>query len=172
MEFKEINDYGSYDYFVHLSCINAPLSLLHQEILSEKNMAETVVLQIPEALYQRLAIAAGATQRSLEDIILQALQIGSPPTWKDVPEEFQTDLASLDRLDDDSLWQIARSQKTQLEMEPYESLLSKQQNTALTDSERLELDNLRKDSDRFMLRKSQATAILKWRGHNVSRLAG
>ena len=48
-------------------------------------MAETVVLQIPEALYQRLAIAAGATQRSLEDIILQALQIGSPPTWKDVP---------------------------------------------------------------------------------------
>lgn len=27
-------------------------------------MAETVTLQIPEALYQRLAIAAGATQRS------------------------------------------------------------------------------------------------------------
>jgi hypothetical protein len=27
-------------------------------------MAETVVLQIPEALYQHLAIAAGATQRS------------------------------------------------------------------------------------------------------------
>ncbi len=41
-------------------------------------MAETVTLQIPEALYQRLAIAAGATQRSLEDVILQALQIGSP----------------------------------------------------------------------------------------------
>jgi hypothetical protein len=135
-------------------------------------MTETVTLQIPEALYQRLAIAAEATQRSLEDIILQALQIGSPPTWKDVPEEFQTDLASLDRLDDDSLWQIARSQKTQLEMERYESLLSKQQNTTLTDPERLELDNLRKDSDRFMLRKSQAAAILKWRGHNVSRLVG
>ena len=137
-----------------------------------KNMAETVALQIPEALYQCLAIAAGATQRSLEDIILQALQIGSPPPWKDIPEEFQTDLASLDRLDDDSLWQIARSQKTQLEMERYEFLLSKQQDTGLTDSERLELDNLRKNSDHFMLRKSQAAAILKWRGHNVSRLAG
>jgi hypothetical protein len=135
-------------------------------------MTETITLQIPEALYQRLEIAAGATQRSLEDIILQALQIGSPPTWKDIPEEFQTDLASLDRLHDDSLWQIARSQKTQLEMERYEFLLSKQQNTALTDSERLELDNLRKDSDLFMLRKSQAAAILKWRGHNVPRLAG
>ena len=114
-------------------------------------MAETVVLQIPEALYQRLAIAAGATQRSLEDIILQALQIGSPPTWKDVPEEFQTDLASLDRLDDNSLWQIANSKKTPLEMEHYEFLLSKQQDTELTDSEKLELEQLRTDSDRFML---------------------
>lgn len=27
-------------------------------------MAETVTLQVPEALYQRLAISAGATQRS------------------------------------------------------------------------------------------------------------
>ncbi len=135
-------------------------------------MAETVVLQIPEALYQRLAIAAEATQRSLEDVILQALQIGSPPTWKDVPEEFQTDLASLDRLDDNSLWQIANSKKTPLEMERYDFLLSKQQETELIDSEKLELEQLRKDSDRFMLRKSQATAILKWRGHNVSRLAG
>jgi hypothetical protein len=135
-------------------------------------MTETVTLQIPEALYQRLEIAAGATQRSLEDIILQAIQIGSPPTWKDVPEEFQTDLASLDRLHDDSLWQIARSKKTQLEMERYEFLLSKLQDTEITDSERLELDELRKDSDLFMLRKSQATAILKWRGHNVPSLVG
>jgi len=68
-----------------------------------KNMSETVTLQIPEALYQRLAIASGATQQSLEDVILQALQIGSPPTWKDVPEEFQTDLASLDRLGNGTL---------------------------------------------------------------------
>ena len=135
-------------------------------------MAETVVLQIPEALYQRLAIAAGATQRSLEDVILQALQIGSPPTWKDVPENFQTDLASLDRLDDNSLWQIANSKKTPLEMERYDFLLSKQQEIKLTDSEKLELVQLRTDSDRFMLRKSQAAAILKWRGHNVARIAG
>jgi hypothetical protein len=135
-------------------------------------MAETVVLQIPEALYQRLAIAAGAIQRSLEEVILQALQIGSPPTGQDVPEEFQIDLASLDRLNDNSLWQIANSKKTPLEMERYDFLLSKQKDTELTASEKLELEHLRTDSDRFMLRKSQAAAILKWRGHNISRIAG
>ncbi|MFN5751864.1 MAG: hypothetical protein ACK47G_05230, partial [Pseudanabaena sp.] len=31
---------------------------------SIKNMAETVTLQIPEALYQRLSISSGTTQRS------------------------------------------------------------------------------------------------------------
>ncbi|MEI6330418.1 MAG: hypothetical protein ACOYN8_18895 [Pseudanabaena sp.] len=135
-------------------------------------MTETVVLQITEALYQRLAIAAGATQRSLEEVILQAIQIGSPPTGQDVPEEFQADLASLDRLDNNSLWQIANSKKTLLEMERYDLLLSKQRDTELSTSEKLELERLRTDGDRFMLRKSQAAAILKWRGHNVSRPAG
>jgi len=38
-------------------------------------MTETVVLQIPEALYQRLAIASQATQRSLEEIILFAIAL-------------------------------------------------------------------------------------------------
>ena len=33
-------------------------------------MAETVVFQIPEVLYQRLAIAAGATQRSPTELLL------------------------------------------------------------------------------------------------------
>ncbi|WP_217901682.1 hypothetical protein [Pseudanabaena sp. SR411] len=55
-------------------------------------MAEIVTLQIPEALYQHLAIAAGATKRSLEDVILQALQIGSPPTWKTYPKNFKPTL--------------------------------------------------------------------------------
>jgi len=39
-------------------------------------------------------------------------------------------------------------------MERYEFLLSKQQNGELTQDERLELNNLRTDGDRFMLRKS------------------
>jgi len=130
-------------------------------------MAETVTLQIPETLYQRLAIATGATRAIARRHNFTSLTNWQPPNTERCTEEFHTDFASLDRLNDDSLWQIARSKKSQLEMERYDTLLSKQQNTALTDSERLELDNLRKDSDRFMLRKSQAAAILKWRVHSA-----
>ncbi|MBX9257123.1 hypothetical protein H1Q63_24890 [Desmonostoc muscorum CCALA 125] len=49
--------------------------------------------------------------------IVHALQVGSPPEWDHVPEEFQVDLAALDKLDDNSLWQIVRSRKTAEQME-------------------------------------------------------
>ncbi|MGM3308054.1 hypothetical protein ACSQ6I_19105 [Anabaena sp. WFMT] len=66
-------------------------------------LTETVTLQIPEIIYQRLVNTANATQRPLEEVILRALQVGSPPAWDDVPEEFQAELAALDKLDDNTL---------------------------------------------------------------------
>jgi len=127
----------------------------------------TVTLNIPEPIYQRLVRTAEATKQPLETVMLRALQIGSPPNWDDVPDEFQADLAALDRLDDGALWQIARSQKTKEEMERYDVLLDKNASDNLTNSERLELKTLRQESDRFMLKKAQAAPLLRWRGHSV-----
>lgn len=133
---------------------------------SLRTVAE-ITIQIPEMLYQRLVITARATKRPLEEIMLHALRVGSPPDWNDVPEEFQADVAALDRLDDDTLWQIARSRKTAAEMERYDLLLERNQDNILTDSERLELMALRKEADRFMLCKAQAAVLLRWRGFSV-----
>jgi len=130
-------------------------------------LLENVTLQIPEALYRRLANTARATQRSLEEVILHALQVGSPPAWDDTPPEFQADLAALDKLDDEALWQIARQLRTPAEMERYDTLLERNRNGALTDAERLELTALRTEADRFMLRKAQAAVLLRWRGHTA-----
>ncbi|MCA1991504.1 MAG: hypothetical protein LDL41_05580 [Coleofasciculus sp. S288] len=128
---------------------------------------ETVTLQIPEILYQRLVNTARATQQPLEKVILHALQVGSPPEWDDVPEEFQADLAALDKQDDNTLWQIVRSRKTATDMERYNILLEGNSNGTLTEVERLELIALRRDADCFMLRKAQAAVLLHWRGHRV-----
>lgn len=131
-------------------------------------LAETVTLQIPEILYQRLVSTSRATQRPLEEVILHALQIGSPPEWDNVPPEFQADLAALDKLDDNTLWQIARSCRTEAEMERYNTLLEGNSNNVLTEGERIELIALRQEADRFMLLKAQAAVLLRWRGHRVS----
>ena len=110
---------------------------------------------------------ARATQRPLEEVMLHALQIGSPPEWDNVPPEFQADLAALDKLDDNTLWQIARSHKTAAEMERYNTLLEGNSNNTLTEAFRLELMALRQEADRFMLLKAQAAVLLRWRGHRV-----
>ena len=130
-------------------------------------LAETVTLKIPEMLYRRLQSTAQSTQRSLDDVILHALQVGSPPVWDDVPAEFQADLAAMDRLDDAALWQIARSRKTEAEMTRYDELLAQNQEGQLTPAEKQELQQLRQEADRFMLRKAHAAALLRWRGHTV-----
>lgn len=131
---------------------------------------ETITLQIPELLYQRLVNTANATRRSIEEVILHALQVGSPPQWDDVPEEFQADIAALDKLDDNTLWKIVNSRKTAGEMERYDTLLERNSNGTLTEAERLELMALRQEADLFMLRKAQAAVLLRWRGHLVPTL--
>ena len=130
-------------------------------------MAQLITLQLPDRLYHRLVNTVQATQRPLEAVILRALEVGSPPDWNDVPEAFQADLAVLDRLDDATLWTVALGRKAASEMTRYDDLLDCNREGTITDAERLELSALRTEADSFMLQKAQATALLRWRGHQV-----
>jgi len=126
-----------------------------------------VTLQLPEHVYLRLQLIAQATHQSFDEVVLHAIQVGAPPSWEDAPAEFQADLAALDRLDDTALWHIARRRQAAAEMVRYQELLEKNANDALSDTERAELTQLRTAADRFMLRKVQAAALLRWRGHHI-----
>ena len=126
-----------------------------------------IVLPLPEDLYVRLEQTARATKQSLTDLLVRAVRTGSPPDWSQAPAEFQADLAALDRLDDDSLWRIARSQRSEADAGRLQELLEKNADDALTAGERLELDAQVAEADRFMLRKAHAAALLQWRGHAV-----
>ncbi|WP_437325343.1 hypothetical protein [Sorangium sp. So ce381] len=128
----------------------------------------TVTLALPEALYQRLRGTALATRQPLEAVMLRALSLGSPPAWDDAPPEFQVDLACLDKMDDQALWQIAKSHRSEAELARHDELLDRNAHEPLTPGERIELARLRHDSDLFMLRKAHAAALLRWRGHAVA----
>ncbi|WP_072620933.1 hypothetical protein [Spirulina major] len=130
-------------------------------------MSNTVTIDIPEHTYARLIQIAQATRKTLTDVILRALEIGSPPDWQDVPADYQPDVAALDRLSDDELWRIARSQKPSETMTRYDDLLIANQDRDLTGAEQQELQTLRLESERFMLCKAQVIALLRWRGHSV-----
>jgi hypothetical protein len=127
---------------------------------------QDVTLSLPENVYLRFQRVAQATQQSLTDVLLHAVEVGSPPNWEDAPAEFQADLAAVDRLDDEALWKVARG-RAQVDMERYQTLLDKNAEEALSEAERQELTNLRTEADRFMLRKAHAAALLRWRGHTI-----
>jgi len=128
---------------------------------------QDVTIHLPEALYLRFRQAAEAMQQPLEDVLLHAAQVGSPPSWEDAPAEFQADLAAMDRLPDNMLWRIARNHQLDADMTRYQELLDKNADGALSDVERAELTNLRKAADRFLIRKAYAVDLLRWRGHTI-----
>lgn len=126
-----------------------------------------VTLQLPEPLYRRLLNTAQATRRPVEEVIVHAVAVGSPPAWDDVPAEFQPDLADMDRLDDATLWRIAESQMSKATDDRYDELIDRNREGELTDAERIELQGLREAADRFMLQKAHAAALLRWRGRRL-----
>jgi len=128
---------------------------------------QNVTLVLPEELYLRFQHTAQATRQSVADIMLHALRVGSPPRWEDAPPAAQVELAAMDRLDDTSLWRIARSQRTEAEMAHMVELLEKNADDELDPLEHVQLDSLCADADRFMLRKAHAVALLHWRGHII-----
>jgi len=128
---------------------------------------QDVTLPLPEALYLRFKQTAQATQQSLTDVLLHAVQVGSPPSWEDAPVAFQADIAALDRLDDEALWRTARSHRMEADMVRLQELLDKNANNQLMEAERAELIQLHTEADRLMLRKAHAAALLRWRGHAI-----
>ncbi len=129
--------------------------------------SHTITLDLPEDTYLRMKNVAQATKQSVNQVFLRAIQTGSPPGWDDAPAEFQTDLAAIDRLDDGSLWHIARQRQVHADMGRYQELLDKNRNESLSGSERDVLNKLKFDMDRMMLCKAHAVSLLRWRGHNV-----
>ncbi len=130
---------------------------------------QAVTLHLPEALYVRLQHNAQATHQSFDEVAFRAIEAGAPPSWEDAPTEFQTELASLDCLEDDTLWRMVRGRQTEAEMTRYSDLLDKNASDMLSEADRVELTQLRTQADRFMLRKAHAAALLRWRGHQILR---
>jgi hypothetical protein len=131
----------------------------------------TVTLTLPDALYRRLQQTSDALHLSFDEVILHVLRVGSPPTWDDAPAALQAELAALDRWDDDMLWNAVHNLEPALDMERYQELLDRVAEDQLTDAETRELESLRAEADRHVLRKAHAAALLRWRGHQVPPLS-
>ncbi len=87
------------------------------------------------------------------------------PVADDLPPELQAEVEALAGTTDEALWEVAQSTFPTDRRRLYERLLDKNSTNTITPIERDELKALRFESERLMLRKAHAYALLKWRGH-------
>ena len=128
-------------------------------------------VELPAPLYQRLVELAEASQQSLNDVVIQSIQTGLPPSLAQVPDRFREDLRALNPLGDEVLRDIANRDLADDKSTYYEQLLVKNGQGTLNEKEQRSLDTLREEADLLMLRRAYAAALLKWRGHPLSNLA-
>lgn len=132
-------------------------------------MNVSVTLPVPPSVYRIAQRTAEATSRSIEKVLVDVLSAASPIS-DDLPLELQTELDALALMSDDELWKIARSTFPADRRRQYDRLLEKNSAGTLTPVERERLKELRLESERLMLQKTHAYALLKWRGHILPAL--
>jgi plasmid stability protein len=129
---------------------------------------QTVMVTLPDDIYQRLKVRAEHARHSVEEelLALAAAALDDEP----IPLDIQEAVASLPVLDDAALWQAARSRLSPAESDEVEVLHFKQQREGLTDAEKQRLGSLMHQYEKALLIRSHALLLLKQRGQDITPL--
>jgi hypothetical protein len=106
-------------------------------------MSQTISLTLPQSTYDRLTAVAEAADSSLEEVLLQTIKNGMPPSLQKVPADFHPLLLALHKFEDPALWEVVDGTAADLP------------------------DVSDKNAGFETLRRAYAYALLKWRGHPV-----
>jgi hypothetical protein len=128
---------------------------------------QTIPIQLPEAIYQRLQQAAHATHHSIEEVVLQTIHGNLPPSLDDLSPELRCVVADLQHMSDEALWAVTKEQLPPQQWRRHQRVLRKGQEGTLAAAEHQELAELRAAVERFVTRRSYALALLKWHGHTI-----
>ncbi|MCA9958700.1 MAG: hypothetical protein R3E31_14485 [Chloroflexota bacterium] len=103
-----------------------------------------ISVDLPENLYNNLQEIAGASTWSFNEVLLQTIRNGMPPSLNKVPATFHAELLTLNKLDDKALFNV-------IEAEPEDHEQDEDHRRASFDA----------------LRRMYALSLLKWRGHPI-----
>lgn len=128
---------------------------------------QTVNVELPDEIYRRLKGMAAMTHRSLQEIVVRTILGNLPPTLDDLPYEQRDLVAALEPQSDDALWSVAKESLLAQDWRRHQRLLYKAERGTLTQTEQAQLAALREMTDRLVMRRSVALALLKWRGYTL-----
>jgi hypothetical protein len=132
-------------------------------------MTQTLTVELPSTLYQRLKKRAEQADHSVEEELLDVLET-SVPAGDELSSELRQALASMELLEDRALESAARSRLAREISAELEALHLKRQREGLTDAETGRCEELIRAYENAMLIRAQAAALLKKRGIDVAHL--
>jgi hypothetical protein len=131
-------------------------------------MTDPIILTIPEDISARARQIAENTAQPVEQVLIDHLKtLAAPPS--DLPDDEQAELDALQHLSDDALWTMAQEQMPDDVQSRAQFLMDRNARGIIGDEEYAELEALVQRADRLMLRKAEAAAILRQRGHTFTQ---
>lgn len=129
-------------------------------------MAEkTITLHIPADLYEQVEKAAQASERNVENVLLDSISLFV--NYPQTAQQLDTWVAQLGTYTDSQLWSVVYHRLSETDAFRLHELGDKNSQGKLIAQEQDELDNLLHLVDRDMLLRSEALLILQQRGHDV-----
>jgi hypothetical protein len=131
---------------------------------------QTVTLQLPNPLYERMRCAAQALQRPVEKLLLDAVTTGMS-LLDDLTPELVDEMSALALLNDAALWRAARHVLTSEQQAQLNALLDEKGRGEFTPEKQRILDHLLAEYERVTLVRAQAAILLQQRGYDISNHA-
>jgi hypothetical protein len=125
-------------------------------------MEKTITVTLPEVTFQRLEQAAQLAHRSIEELLATTID-----TILAVSPQLANEWAAMHLLSDEALWQAMQPILNPADQERLHELNHLAGERELTEQERREQTALLETYQRSIVRRSQAIAILKLRGHTI-----
>lgn len=133
----------------------------------EDNVMNHMTISLPEQLYRRLERVAAHRQMRVQELVTETLQ-ATLPEIEGIPPDIQDEILLLDHLGESELQLIATGEMTMADQEALEQLLDLQSVRELHKDEAIELERLRGEYGRVLIRKARAYALLAEKGHSFN----
>ncbi len=118
-----------------------------------------VVVHIPQSVYQRLERAAARLKKPVDILVAETLEAALPDDGGISPE-LVAEMKAVEQLNKAGLQQVVATDMRQEEQESLDALLDTQNARPLTPEEIDQLETLRHEYERLLLRKARAFALL------------
>ena len=136
-------------------------------LLSDKRCPMNYTVTISENLFTKAQSLAESSSQSVDEIIHKLLTESLDQPRLALPQDEQTELNALAYLTDATLFTIVRGEQMPESLQAQmQTLMDKNNQSTLTDSEQQTLTQLVEDGQRLMLRKAEAMKLLINRGYS------